>query len=274
MTAFSNAIENTIVNHAVRATAWTKASTNTANQIFFACYEVAPGEDGTGGTEAAYTSYARIAIDQLATEWAYSVLVSGVRITNINDITLVTPTADGADITAFGICPSSIAAPTMVGPFDAAISAVNGVAIVLPAGSIKFDLTQGDSDMTDYLAEKVMKHIFWADTWAQAANLFGAIYTTMPAKTGLGGVFYTGNAYADVAMGPSDTIWNAPVDGVSSLADPLGFPVPTADWVGCLGQGLHDGTAALFIREFTAGTTTFPDGSAVYWPISTQVYFQ
>ena len=274
MSAFSNAIETTIVNHAIRATVWAKASTHTANQIFFACYEVAPGEDGTGGTEAAYTSYARIAINQTDAEWTYSVIATGVRISNTNDITLVTPTGTSADLLAFGICPSSIASPTMIGSFDAAVEATSGQAIVLPAGSIKFDLTQDNLDLTDYLAEQIMKHIFWADTWSQAANLFGGIYTTMPVKAGTGGVLYSGNNYADIALGPSATIWDAPVDGVSALTSAIDFPNPTADWIGCVGQGIHDGTAALLIREFTAGSTTFPNGATVSMPVTTQVFFE
>lgn len=81
MAGFTDAFEAAILNHFFGATAL--AAPPTGYEV--ALYTVAPADDGTGGTEATYTGYARLAVTNNVTEFPAASGTAPTRKTNGND---------------------------------------------------------------------------------------------------------------------------------------------------------------------------------------------
>lgn len=90
----SNYLEAQILDHIFRTASFTKPAA-----LYVALFTVAPGEDGTGGTEVAGGSYARVQKDPGDANWDRT----GSVVANALEITFPAPTADWGSIVAFGI---------------------------------------------------------------------------------------------------------------------------------------------------------------------------
>src|SRR3954463_6374286 len=64
--------------------------------------------------------------------------------------------------------------------------------------------------VSNYLADLILNTIFRDGTFTQPPNLYVALFTTMPANDGTGGVEVTGTGYARVAVPTTNTGWSAP----------------------------------------------------------------
>lgn len=96
------------------------------------------------------------------------------------------------------------------------------------------------SNMSDYLENKIVDHIFRARAFTAPATLYVALFTTAEPDAG-GGTEVSGGAYARVAVTPSDTAFNATQGGTPAAASSgtggatanaaaITFPAPTANW--------------------------------------------
>lgn len=96
MAGFATYLQQKVLDHVVGKTSYTMPTT------YVALYTANPTDAG-GGTEAAYTSYARVATSGL---WNAA---SGTSITNSGAITFPACTGSSSTVTGFAICDASSA---------------------------------------------------------------------------------------------------------------------------------------------------------------------
>jgi hypothetical protein len=109
MAALSNYLENALVDHIMRATAYTAGTTR-----YVALFTAAPSDSG-GGTEVSGGAYARAQLDASTTNWANtqasgSGASSGTGGATSNSSTITFPAPSGANwgsVTHFGIFDAS-----------------------------------------------------------------------------------------------------------------------------------------------------------------------
>ena len=94
MSAFSDFLENKVLDHLLGATAYTAPGT-----VHFALYTAAPSDSG-GGTEVSGGGYARVAVTNNATNWPAA--SAGTK-RNANTITFPEATANWGTIVAIAI---------------------------------------------------------------------------------------------------------------------------------------------------------------------------
>jgi hypothetical protein len=104
VSAFSDFLENKLIDHVLRNTAYTVPTT-----IYVALYTAAPSDSG-GGTEVTGGSYARVQVGPSTTAWtatqggtAGASSGTGGQTANAADITFAAPSANWGTITHFGI---------------------------------------------------------------------------------------------------------------------------------------------------------------------------
>lgn len=96
------------------------------------------------------------------------------------------------------------------------------------------------SQMSDYLENKLVDHIFRNRSYSVPTTVYIALFTAAPSDTG-GGTEVSGGSYARVQVGPSDTTWNATQGGAPAAASSgtggqtanasaITFPTPSANW--------------------------------------------
>lgn len=116
------------------------------------------------------------------------------------------------------------------------------------------------SSASNYLEEKIGTHLLRTGTWTKPAELWVALFTTMPAEDGTGGVEVSGTGYARIQRGPADEAWEAPAagNGLYKNAEAIQFGAPTASWGQIVGFGLYDaGTSGNYLlgNTFVAPVT-------------------
>lgn len=110
------------------------------------------------------------------------------------------------------------------------------------------------SQMSDYLENKFVDHVFRNRSFAVPATIYVALYTTSPTDADTG-TEVAGGAYARVQVGPSDTTWNATqggtpaaassgTGGATANAGAITFPTPTANWGVISHFGIRDAVTA------------------------------
>jgi hypothetical protein len=104
MSDFSNYLENKLVDHIFRATAYTMPTT-----VYVALYTATPSDAG-GGTEVTGGSYARVQVGPSTTAWnatqggtAGASSGTGGQTANAADIIFPAPTANWGVVTHFGL---------------------------------------------------------------------------------------------------------------------------------------------------------------------------
>jgi len=125
--SISDYYENKILDHMLRAQAFTPPST-----VYVALYTVSPSDTG-GGTEVSGGSYARQAVTFNA--------ASGGSITNSADITFPQATADWGTIVAVGLFDASTAGNLLwYGNLTTSQTVNNGNIFKIPAGNLTVSL--------------------------------------------------------------------------------------------------------------------------------------
>jgi hypothetical protein len=122
----SDFLENRIQQHVFDATPYTAPAT-----LYVALYTVTPSDAG-GGTECAYTSYARVATTP-GTDWA----VTGNEAENANEIAFPTATGGSETVVAFGILDAATLGNLLYwGALSTSRLVENGITPHFPAGSL------------------------------------------------------------------------------------------------------------------------------------------
>jgi hypothetical protein len=133
------------------------------------------------------------------------------------------------------------------------------------------------SAMSDYLENKLIDHVFRAQTFAAPTALHIGLLTAAPSDAG-GGTEVSGNSYARVALTPSLTNWKSTNNTTGAVSSGTGgntknaaavtFPTPTGTWGTVSHFGIYDAATAgnlLFWGALTiaktinqSDTVTFP----------------
>lgn len=106
---------------------------------------------------------------------------------------------------------------------------------------------------TDYLEDKIMKHVFTNTSFTSPTTLYAALFTVAPSDTG-GGTEVSGGAYARQSMAFS-------VSGTGTLATnsaAVEYPTATADYGTVVAVGIFDASTSgnlLAYASLTANKT-------------------
>jgi hypothetical protein len=109
------------------------------------------------------------------------------------------------------------------------------------------------SGFTDYLEDKIMKHVFTNTSFTSPTTLYAALFTVAPSDTG-GGTEVSGGAYARQSMAFS-------VSGTGTLATnsaAVEYPTATADYGTVVAVGIFDASTSgnlLAYANLTANKT-------------------
>lgn len=95
------------------------------------------------------------------------------------------------------------------------------------------------SQMTDFLENKLVDHLFRARSYAAPATIKISLYTAAPGEAG-GGTEVSGGSYAPVSITTGDSAFDATQGGNTGASSGTGgatqnsaaatFPTPTANW--------------------------------------------
>ena len=120
-------------------------------------------------------------------------------------------------------------------------------------------------NMSNYLENKLIDHLFRTSPYNKPATLAVALYTVAPTDAG-GGTEVTGGSYARALLPPLNTNWNATQGGTSGdstgtsgeteNAVAITFPTPTAGWGTVVAVGIFDAASGGNLLLF--GTLDIP----------------
>ena len=140
--SLSNAFETALLNHLFNNAAIANVgdatglpASATAGVLYMSLHIADPGEAGNqASSEAAYTSYARVAIARTAGGWT----VSGATAVNAAAINFPAATGGSATATHFGIGTSSSGAGLLLvsGPLGASMAITTGITPTFNAGQV------------------------------------------------------------------------------------------------------------------------------------------
>jgi hypothetical protein len=120
------------------------------------------------------------------------------------------------------------------------------------------------SSASNYLEEQIGTHLLRTGSWTKPAALYVALFTTLPAEDGTGGVEVSGTGYARVQHDAADANWTAPTggNGLYSNNGAVQFGSPTANWGSIVGFGLYDASVAgnYLLGALFASPVTVNDG--------------
>jgi hypothetical protein len=95
------------------------------------------------------------------------------------------------------------------------------------------------TQMSDYLENKLIDHIWRGTAFTQPTNHFIRLYTAAPGETG-GGTEVSGGSYAAINLARADANWantaggsaavNSGTGGLTSNLSAITFAAPTANW--------------------------------------------
>ena len=100
------------------------------------------------------------------------------------------------------------------------------------------------SAKSDYLENKLLDLMLSGTAYAPLANLYIALFTTLPGDDGLLGVEVAGAGYARATVVNNVGNWPAAVGGTKSNANAITFGSPGAPWGTVVGFGIYDALAA------------------------------
>lgn len=215
--------EAAILNHLLRATAWTKPLT-----LYIALFKADPGEAGTLTQEVTGGSYARVACGPSDATWG---LPTGGDKTfkNAAAVTFPAPTAAWGDVTHFGVCDASTGGICLAsGALDTPTTIASGApAPQFAAGDLRVVFS---GDFSSALIEAVGTHLLRTGSWTAPAALYVGLLTSA-AGAGAGAEIAAAD-YARKAAGPSTAAWTAPTDADGcGNANYVQWGSPTNNWI-------------------------------------------
>lgn len=104
---------------------------------------------------------------------------------------------------------------------------------------------------TDYLEDAILNHVLRNTAYSSPTTIYVALFTTLPADDGTGGVEVTGGSYARQSV-----TFAAPSGGSVANSGAVTFPTATASWGTVLGMGLFDAVSGGNLLYFGALATS------------------
>jgi hypothetical protein len=245
----SNYLENKIIDHVLRNTAYTTPGTS----IYIAAFTTMPTDAG-GGTEVSGGSYARVQV----TAWN----APASRATyNTNAINFAQATANWGTVLGIGIFDNSTGGNLLFyGTFTASKAINSGDTLSIAAGDL--DISLGGA-YSNYLAHALLSHILRNTSYTSpGTSVYSALYTTDPTVADTG-TEVTGGSYARKQI----TAWDSPADGDTENTNSESFVQATASWGTVAYTGIRDASTAgnlLFFGALTASKAV-DNGDTFQW---------
>jgi hypothetical protein len=111
------------------------------------------------------------------------------------------------------------------------------------------------ADLSDYLENALIAHIFRNTNFSRPANIYVALFTSATSDAG-GGTEVSGGSYARVAVPTgASSEWAAESGGATSNSNVITFPTATGDWGTITHCALFDASGGgnmLFHKALTA----------------------
>lgn len=223
----SNYLENKIIDHVLRATAYTTPGT----LIYVALYQTDP-TDADAGAEVSGGNYAR----QQVTAWDDPGATRATQ--NTNAITFPTASASWGTVGYIGIRDAA-AAGNLLFYGQLTTSKIIGINDTFshPAGGI--DVSLGGA-FSNYLAGTLLSHILRNSAYASPGTLvYAALYQTDPTNADTG-TEVTGGDYVRNQI----TAWDAASDGATQNTNEEAWAASSASWGTVVAAGVRDASAA------------------------------
>lgn len=234
--SLSNYTEAAILNHLLRATAWTKPLA-----LYGALFVGDPGEAGSLAQEVTGGSYGRVACGPDDAWW--DLPVEGDKtFTNAQAVTFPAPTASWGTPTHFGICDASTGGICLAsGALDTPTAIGSGApAPSFAAGDLRIVFS---GHLTDALIEAIGTHLLRTGSWTAPAAIYAGLLTSV-AGAGAGAEVVAAD-YVRKQIGPSTAAWTAPTDeGGCGNADYVQWASPTNNWIDAEKVRLFDASSA------------------------------
>ena len=236
----TNALSNYAENKCL-ALVLTQAAFTSPTAVYVSLHTASPGEDASGA-ECTYTGYARKAISFGAS--------SGGAVSQDADVTFDQCTAGSNDATHYGIWDAVSGGNLLAYGQLAATKAIStGNTPSIASGEIV--LTMSTTEMSTYLADKLMDHMFNNTAYGGAANTYFALATVAltGASTGSTITEPSGNNYSRCSVTGGWTVTDNSGDNDTEET----FATPSGDW-GTI-------TALALLDASTLGNVLFFDNS-------------
>lgn len=252
----SNFLENKIVDHVLRNTAYSSPGTN----VYLALYtDATVQDDANSGTEVTSGSYQRVQVT------AWNAPTSGCT-ANTNAITFNTATAPWGNVRYIGILDASTVGNLLMwGQLTADKSIGAGDTFSIAAGDLDIKLYGAFSyPLSGSLINHVLRNTAFT---TPGTSVYAALYTTVPDAADSGGVEVTGGSYARVQIaGTSD--WDSPTNGSTANTNIETYWTATAGWGDVKGVGLRTSATVgdLLFYGTLSGSKTVASGDTFRFP--------
>lgn len=98
--------------------------------------------------------------------------------------------------------------------------------------------------ISNYLTHKILDHVLGLTVYTGPANVYIALFTTMPNSAGVGGVEVVGGSYARPTVTNNTTNWPNAASRIKSNGTAILFAQAGADWGNIVGAGIYDALTA------------------------------
>ncbi len=122
---------------------------------------------------------------------------------------------------------------------------------------------------SNYLERKLLDHVFRNVAYTQPTTVYVALFTTVPAGDGTGGVEVSGGSYARQAITFTAAAGGAPASIPNNAL--VQFPTATANWGTIVGAGIYDAATGGNLLEMgpLTASKTVATGDSFAFPTGT-----
>jgi len=211
--SISNWLELELLDHVLKT-----GSYSVPTNIYVALSTADPLDDGTGISEPAGGSYARVVMNS----WD----AAAARATeNTSQITFAQAEQDFGTITHWAIFDAITGGNFLAhGDFTTGKACPIGTNLYIAAGDIDVVFSAGGA--CDNLANQLLDHVFKTTEYTPETNLYVGLFTSSPTDTGAAGTEVSGGAYAREIM----NAWDVAAAGASENTNAITFTTATASW--------------------------------------------
>lgn len=247
----SNYLEDLLINHVFRNISYTPPTS-----VFIALYTSDPTDADTG-VEVSGGAYAR---QQMTAGFTVPALGA---CENAAGIVFPTATASWGLITHIGIRDALTGGNLLFhGELTPNEQVDTGDDFSIAAGALDVSLTGA---ATYFLLNALLDHVLNNNAFTSPTALYAALFSTLPAQDGSGGVELSGGGYArkEIVGG-----FDAPANGATANSSVESHGTATADWAEAVGGGLFDAATLgnlLLMGNLGTPVTVFTDDS-FEWP--------
>lgn len=177
MSALSDYLENKLLDHLLRNTAYAQPAT-----LYFALFTADPGESGvTGELTIGTGAYARAAITNNNVNFPQCAASGTPTKTNATAITFPTASAAWGTVTHWAIYDASSGGTNMLahGALSATRYVASGDTPKIAVGACSFTISNATSGgLTDFAKRKLLDHVFGGPTYTPAGTVYLALGTS------------------------------------------------------------------------------------------------